>query len=81
MTIKATQPQRLRILRECKGMKAKEVSEFVCREEGYMRSIEAGRYGTTLDVVIKLADLYSVTVDQLLGRAPITITIQSDTTR
>ena len=81
MTIKATQPQRLRILRECKGMASKEVSEFVCREEGYMRSIEAGRYGTTLDVVIKLADLYSVTIDQLLGRAPITITIHSDTTR
>ena len=79
MTIKATQPQRLRILRECKGMKAKEVSEFVCREEGYMRSIEAGRYGATLDVILKLADIYGVTTDQLLGRAPITLTIEADT--
>jgi transcriptional regulator with XRE-family HTH domain len=79
MTIKATQPQRLRILRECKGMKAKEVSEFVCREEGYMRSIEAGRYGATLDVILKLADIYGVTTDQLLGRAPITLTIETDT--
>ena len=80
MTIKATQPQRLRILRECKGLASKEVSAFVCREEGYMRSIETGRHGATLDVILKLADLYNVTIDQLLGRAPITITIHADTT-
>jgi transcriptional regulator with XRE-family HTH domain len=79
MTIKVSQAQRLRILRECKGLAAKEVSGYVCREDGYMRSIEAGRYGATLDVILKLADIYGVTTDQLLGRAPITLTIEADT--
>lgn len=79
MTVKALQAQRLRILRECKGMASKEVSGYVCREKGYIRAIETGRHAATLDVILKLADIYGVTTDQLLGRAPITLTIEADT--
>ena len=81
MTRRTEQCRRLRALREASGLSQKEVNHLLGRKLQYLTQVENGYNILTLGTAMQLADIYKVTVDQLLGRAPITITIHSDTTR
>lgn len=81
MTRRTEQCRRLRVLRESAGLSQKEVNNMLGFQVKYLTQVENGYRPLTIDTMTRLADIYGVTTDQLLGRAPITITIHSDTTR
>lgn len=60
--------QRLRDLREDQDLKQKELAEYLqCSQVSYSY-YEIGKRDIPTDVLCKLADFYSTSVDYLLGR-------------
>ena len=61
--------QRLKALRINKGMTQKAMAEFVERTERHYQDMEAGKINVPALTLIKLADLFDVSLDYLVGRA------------
>lgn len=57
----------LKVCRENKNMTAKEVSEKIGVSKQAIYNMEAGTSNPSVDTLIKLAELYSVSTDYLLG--------------
>ena len=59
--------QRVRDLREDRDLKQRQVAEFLnCSQQVYS-NYELGQRDIPTDILIKLADFYSVSTDYLLG--------------
>ena len=59
--------QRIRDLREDRDLKQRQVAEFLnCSQQVYS-NYELGQRDIPTDILIKLADFYSVSTDYLLG--------------
>ncbi len=59
--------QRIRDLREDKDLKQRQVAEFLrCSQQVYS-NYELGQRDIPTDVLIRLSELYGVSVDYLLG--------------
>ncbi len=59
--------QRIRNLREDKDLKQREIAEYLrCSQQVYS-NYELGQRDIPTDVLIRLAKLYNVSVDYLLG--------------
>ena len=66
---------RLKELRAERGLSQKDVSDaLACSVTVYSR-YETGAREPSIDVLIRLADFYGVTLDELVGRTPMTITL------
>ncbi|MDL2253329.1 helix-turn-helix domain-containing protein [Ruminococcaceae bacterium OttesenSCG-928-I18] len=59
---------RLRVLRETNGKSQQVVADFCCIHQTTLGGYERGLYLPGLDVLSRLADYYSVSLDYLLGR-------------
>lgn len=61
--------QRLKELRKEKHLTQKAMAEFVERTERHYQDMEAGKINVPALTLIKLADLFGVSLDYLVGRA------------
>ena len=61
--------QRLKALRMKKGLTQKAMAEFLGRTERHYQDMEAGKINVPALTLIKLADLFDVSLDYLVGRA------------
>lgn len=59
--------KRLRILRESKGLKQSEVAEYINKSFQAYSLYELGKREPDNDTLLKLAELYNVSTDYLLG--------------
>ena len=60
--------QRLKELRKEKNLTQKAMAEFVERTERHYQDMEAGKINVPALTLIKLADLFGVSLDYLVGR-------------
>ena len=60
--------QRIRDMREDADLKQKDLAEYLKCTQVCYSSYENGRRNIPVEVVVKLADYYEVSVDYLLGR-------------
>lgn len=60
--------QRIRDLREDHDMKQRQVAEYLCCSQQVYSNYELGQRDIPTEVLIKLADLYGVSIDYLLGQ-------------
>lgn len=66
---------RLKELRKERKLNQRAVADALnCSQSVYSR-YENGSYEPPIDVLIRLADFYGVTLDELVGRTPMTITL------
>lgn len=66
---------RLKEIRKQRNFNQKEIAEYLnCSQAVYSR-YESGDREPTIDVLIRLADFYGVTLDELVGRVPMDIQI------
>jgi len=59
---------RLRDLREDSDLTQKQIADFLHIKQNTYCQYESGRRQIPLDMLIKLADYYNVTLDYLVGR-------------
>lgn len=58
--------EKLRALRKQRGMTLRELAEALeFATHGYLGDLESGRRQPSLELAIKIADLFEVTIDQL----------------
>lgn len=58
--------EKLRVLRQRHGMTMRELAEKLgLSTHGYIGDLESGRRQPSLDLAVRIADLFGVTVDQL----------------
>lgn len=58
-------PQKLRTLRERHGMTQRDLAKALGLTQGYIYFLENGQRRPNVDLLIKLANLFNVTLDQL----------------
>ena len=59
---------RIRDLREDRDLKQKQIAEYLICDQSLYSKYERGERPVPLEVIVKLADFYDVSVDYLLGR-------------
>lgn len=59
--------QRIRDLREDRDLKQRQVAEYLCCSQQVYSNYELGQRDVPTEVLIKLSNLYGVSVDYLLG--------------
>lgn len=59
--------QRIRNLREDRDLKQRQVAEYLCCSQQVYSNYELGQRDVPTEVLIKLSNLYGVSVDYLLG--------------
>lgn len=59
--------QRIRDLREDRDLKQRQVAEYLCCSQQVYSNYELGQRDIPTEVLIKLSQLYHVSVDYLLG--------------
>ncbi len=59
---------KLKQLRLARGLTQTQVAAAVRVSSNYYCELEAGKYAPSLEVVVRLADFFRVSVDYLLGR-------------
>lgn len=64
---------RLKELREEAGMTQKQLAEKIGNVQRNISNWESGKSQPDLDTVVKLAEIFSVTTDELLGRNDYTV--------
>lgn len=70
---------RLKEMRTAKGLGQKDVARVLdCSVQVYSR-YETGDREPSIDTLIRLADFYCVSIDQLVGRTPMEIEIKKET--
>ena len=60
---------RIRDLREDRDLKQKQVAAYLVCDQSLYSKYERGERPVPLDVIVKLADFYGVSVDYLIGRS------------
>ena len=60
---------RIRDLREDRDLKQKQIAEYLVCDQSLYSKYERGERPVPLDVIVKLADYYGVSVDYLIGRS------------
>ena len=60
--------QRIRDLREDHDMKQRQVAEYLCCSQQVYSNYELGQRDVPTEILIKLAELYGVSIDYLLGQ-------------
>ena len=60
--------ERLKIIREQRGYKQKEIAEYLGTTQQYYSDYENGKRDIPIRIYIKLSDFYNVTIDYLAGR-------------
>lgn len=63
--------ERLQEARKCKGLKQKEVSEYLNIAWRTYQNYETGERRPNFEILVALADLFEVTTDYLLGRTDV----------
>lgn len=58
--------QKLRYLREQRGYSLRELAEILGVHYTHLNKIELGQKGVSTDLVLKVAQLFDVTTDQLM---------------
>ncbi len=60
--------EKLKVLRIEKGLSQKDLSERLNVSQGALSSWESGRYEPDIATVIKIADIFNISIDELVGR-------------
>ncbi|MCI8514381.1 MAG: helix-turn-helix transcriptional regulator [Lachnospiraceae bacterium] len=60
--------QRIRYLRQCRNYRQKEIALLLGLSRSAYTLYETGRRDPSLETLLRLADLYDVSTDYLLGR-------------
>lgn len=60
--------RRIRDLREDHDMKQRQVAQYLCCSQQVYSNYELGQRDIPTDILIRLAHLYSVSIDYLLGQ-------------
>lgn len=60
--------KRLKMIRKEKGMTQIEVASKICISERHYQAYEAGKHEPPLSVLLRLADVFDVSCDYLMGR-------------
>ena len=60
---------RIRDLREDRDLKQKQIAAYLVCDQSLYSKYERGERPVPLDVIVKLADFYGVSVDYLIGRS------------
>lgn len=60
---------RIKELRQEKAKTQTVISDLIGIDQSYYSKYERGTQDISLDVIIKLADLYNVSVDYIIGRS------------
>lgn len=60
--------ERLKIIREQREYKQKEIAEYLGTTQQYYSDYENGKRDIPIRIYIKLADFYNVSIDYLAGR-------------
>jgi transcriptional regulator with XRE-family HTH domain len=71
--VKTTQGQRYRILREVNCLSQQEVNEHMGRASSWCSQLEKDCFELTVDAALKIARMYKVTLDQLIGEEAIEV--------
>ena len=58
--------EKLRTLRTQRGLSYRELAAMLAVSHGHLVGIEAGRHKPSADLILKIADLFGVTADQLM---------------
>lgn len=61
--------ERLKIIREQREYRQKEIAEYLGTTQQYYSDYENGKRDIPIRIYIKLADFYNVTIDYLAGRS------------
>jgi transcriptional regulator with XRE-family HTH domain len=73
--VKTTQGQRYRILREVNCLSQQAVNEHMGRASSWCSQLEKDCFELTVDAALKVAKLYKVTLDQLIGEEAIEVVL------
>ena len=71
--VKTTQGQRYRILREVNCLSQQAVNEHMGRASSWCSQLEKDCFELTVDAALKIARMYKVTLDQLIGEEAIEV--------
>ena len=71
MRIEVMKYEHIRNLRIDRGLTQSKVAEYLNVKQNTYSQYEIGVLNYPVDVVVKLADYYGVSVDYLLGRTPV----------
>ena len=71
--VKTTQGQRYRILREVNCLSQQAVNEHMGRASSWCSQLEKDCFELTVDAALKMAKMYKVTLDQLIGEEAIEV--------
>jgi hypothetical protein len=71
--VKTTQGQRYRILREINCLSQQAVNEHMGRASSWCSQLEKDCFELTVDAALKIARMYKVTLDQLIGEEAIEV--------
>lgn len=70
-------PEILKELREKKGFTQKQLSEALYLSKTAVSQYENGTHTPSIETLIKLADIFDVSIDYLLGRTSVPVTFSS----
>jgi transcriptional regulator with XRE-family HTH domain len=73
--VKTTQGQRYRILREINCLSQQAVNEHMGRASSWCSQLEKDCFELTVDAALKMAKMYKVTLDQLIGEEAIEVVL------
>jgi hypothetical protein len=73
--VKTTQGQRYRILREVNCLSQQAVNEHMGRASSWCSQLEKDCFELTVDAALKIARMYKVTLDQLIGEEAIEVVL------
>jgi transcriptional regulator with XRE-family HTH domain len=73
--VKTTQGQRYRILREINCLSQQAVNEHMGRASSWCSQLEKDCFELTVDAALKIARMYKVTLDQLIGEEAIEVVL------
>jgi len=73
--VKTTQGQRYRILREVNCLSQQAVNEHMGRASSWCSQLEKDCFELTVDAALKIARMYKVTLDQLIGEEQIDVVL------
>jgi hypothetical protein len=73
--VKTTQGQRYRILREINCLSQQAVNEHMGRASSWCSQLEKDCFELTVDAALKMARMYKLTLDQLIGEEAIEVVL------
>jgi transcriptional regulator with XRE-family HTH domain len=58
--------EKLRFLRERRGLSQRQLSELLAVHQSFLWGLEQGRKKPSIEMVLKIADLFAVSLDNLM---------------